>query len=105
MHKSRSKQAVFDSRRGIASLEFVLCLPFLLALAVAIFATSKAMLVKNGVAQQARYQAWKKRGDLAASSRSTPFRTDALGGEISAEPSKQVRKMPVVGGPFTARSG
>ena len=50
-------------RRGLASLEMALALPFLLFMAAIIFKVAEACLSKTGTALHARHDGWKKRDE------------------------------------------
>ena len=84
-------------RAGVASLEFVLCMPFMLALFAFLASVGFASLEKAGVAIAVRNDAWKKREDknaqrietdrpLSAVSSITP-----LAGGIYEEAKKEVK--------------
>jgi hypothetical protein len=55
------RQPLARSRRGIATLEYVLVFPMLLAMAAALFVMGRAILRKEVVASTARKDAWQKR--------------------------------------------
>jgi hypothetical protein len=55
------RQPLARSRSGIATLEYVLVFPMLLAMAAALFVMGRAVLRKEVVASTARTEAWQKR--------------------------------------------
>ncbi|MBL8794122.1 MAG: hypothetical protein JNM56_09465 [Planctomycetia bacterium] len=87
-----------SQRRGLASLELVLSLPFLLAVAVIIASLAKVGLAKSSASIEARANAWRQR---AAVSGSKPSLTgadfaSATSGTVSGQGSSSVRMAPVL---------
>ena len=86
-------------RRGLASLELVLSLPFLLAVAVIIASLAKVALAKSSASIEARADAWRKRPAAGAGARPTLTPADFVSGTgnvVSGQGSKSVRLAPVL---------
>lgn len=86
-------------RRGLASLELVLSLPFLLAVAVIIASLAKVALAKSSASIEARADAWRKRPAAGAGARPTLTAADFVSGTsnvVSGQGSKSVRLAPVL---------
>lgn len=104
--------------RGSAPLEFVLCLPFLLALLAMIVSVGTASMDKAGVAITARREVWKMRDDPGAVGpnlvdvevkENVPLSViDSLNpksGMVYGESERQTRVFHWVTGPVESRSG
>ena len=117
------KHRRMNRREGIASLEFVLGLPFLVLIAAIIFTAAFAAVNKLSVVSKARHATWKMRNDgqsndLEDSRRNTETRpmvieTDfggggdggELPGEVSGTASTKFRTYSWLGGERTTKSG
>jgi len=67
-----NKLLTSSNRRGIASLEFVLSLPFILAVAVIIASVGLMGLRKSEVVIHSRYVSWERRTDYAQQQKDAP---------------------------------
>jgi len=86
-------------RRGLASMELVLSLPFLLAVAVIIASLAKVALAKSSASIEARADAWRKRPAAGAGARPTLTPADfvsATGNVVSGQGTRSVRMAPVL---------
>lgn len=92
-------------RRGIASLEFVLVFPLLLALVAFLFAIAKAGVVKLQTVSQARQQTWAKRAQAKAKAPLDWLSHDPMAFKIDSMPQQPLNLGPVFSGePHSARS-
>jgi hypothetical protein len=75
----------YRQRAAVATLELVLCMPILLALAVAIVWLGMAVVGQSEVTVQARHQAWGKRFEQPAGKALNFLSEDIVSGEATGE--------------------
>jgi len=93
------------TRRAMAPLEFVLSLPFLLAVMALVFSLGWAALKKSSVAVDARRQAWNARSAPPSSSPLIYYMYPYTLGQVYQECHGRVDLLPSSFGSVTARSG
>ena len=70
---STKRMRLQSSRRGVASLELVLCYPFLIILVAMLFTVHMATKYKTEVTSKVRSNAWLDRADPDRASDNSPF--------------------------------
>ncbi len=101
----RSPSRHSPSRRGVATLEFVLALPFLMFVFTGILSVTWATLWKTHVHSEVRNKAWKKRSASAGTQPLTlPALANPTAGIVGAESEDRFRVYRWFGGDKTAKS-
>jgi hypothetical protein len=82
----------FVPRRGLATLELVLCLPLLAVLLVLILAAGQGMVARCEQAARARYEAWSGRLDQPSGSDLAESASGRLGIVVDGDPAQGLRE-------------
>src|SRR5262245_36895212 len=117
MHTKRLTRFKPPRQSGMAPLELVMSLPFVLVVAAMTMSLGFAALGRYDAATNARYAAWKMRSDpnskpdgvvessYKKSTALSSFSIDALDGEIYVRTQREVQLFPWLGNMANAESG
>lgn len=103
------KSRASNARSGLATLEFVLALPFILVVATLLVGAAYLSLGKATVTAKARHEVWSERGDLSKATNHSPLAATSLinpiSGKIYGERERKVKIASYLGGQWKFRSG